>query len=240
MSEAPRRLPGLVAGAGVGPGGTVLDIGCGWGELSLRVAEAAPSCDAIGVDLGEEALAEATRRASSRGLGLTCLLPRRTRRAHRPRSRRRPRRRRGNPGLGAAGRGEPTPRLRLRLRRHPRPGARRRPGRVRRRHLVRATDTRGHGTPVGARRRVRHPRPAVLTRHRGGVRRHRCGPGVCWRSGTSSRPASSPATRPGSPPTHPTTRKRHRSATAWPPSARGTPTGTAVVLGMGYLQLVAD
>ena len=68
MSE--ERASGLVTwlAEGLAEGGTVLDIGCGWAELLLRVAEAAPSCEAIGVDLDEESLAEATRRAASRGL----------------------------------------------------------------------------------------------------------------------------------------------------------------------------
>ena len=48
--------------------GTVLDIGCGWGELLLRIAEAAPSCQAVGVDTDESSLQEARRRASARGL----------------------------------------------------------------------------------------------------------------------------------------------------------------------------
>jgi SAM-dependent methyltransferase len=68
MSE--ERASGLVSwlAEGLDSGQTVLDVGCGWAELLLRVAEAAPSCQAIGVDLDEEALAEATRRAASRGL----------------------------------------------------------------------------------------------------------------------------------------------------------------------------
>ncbi len=64
------RASRLVAwlGAGLPSGGTVLDIGCGWGELALRVAEAEPSCLAIGVDLEESSLEEARRRATARGV----------------------------------------------------------------------------------------------------------------------------------------------------------------------------
>ena len=64
------RASGLVSwlAQGLSDGGTVLDIGCGWGELLLRVAAAAPQCAAIGVDTDEPSLGEARRRASSRGL----------------------------------------------------------------------------------------------------------------------------------------------------------------------------
>lgn len=54
--------------AGLTEGGTVLDVGCGWGELLLRVTAAAPLARAIGVDLDEGHIAEACRRADDRGL----------------------------------------------------------------------------------------------------------------------------------------------------------------------------
>lgn len=47
---------------------TVLDVGCGWGELLLRVLEAAPSATGLGVDLDEESLAAAREAAARRGL----------------------------------------------------------------------------------------------------------------------------------------------------------------------------
>lgn len=53
---------------GLVDGGTVADAGCGWGELLLRVARAAPQARAVGVDLDEVGIAEAGRRAEERGL----------------------------------------------------------------------------------------------------------------------------------------------------------------------------
>jgi cyclopropane fatty-acyl-phospholipid synthase-like methyltransferase len=53
---------------GVKDGGTVLDVGCGWGELLLRVAAAAPLARAVGIDLDESQIVEARRRAAERGL----------------------------------------------------------------------------------------------------------------------------------------------------------------------------
>ena len=61
------ELAGWLA-AGVADGGTVLDVGCGWGELALRVAAAAPLARVIGIDLDETRIAEACRRAGVRGL----------------------------------------------------------------------------------------------------------------------------------------------------------------------------
>ncbi|MGW2209417.1 SAM-dependent methyltransferase [Streptomyces sp. NPDC001781] len=47
---------------------TVLDIGCGWGELLLRVLEAVPKARGTGVDLDETDLARGRRSAAERGL----------------------------------------------------------------------------------------------------------------------------------------------------------------------------
>jgi cyclopropane fatty-acyl-phospholipid synthase-like methyltransferase len=47
---------------------TVLDVGCGWAELLLRVLEAAPTARGLGVDLDEEAITGAHRHAVDRGL----------------------------------------------------------------------------------------------------------------------------------------------------------------------------
>lgn len=54
--------------AGLAEGGTVLDVGCGWGELLLRVAAEAPLARAVGIDLDADRIGEAGRRAVSRGL----------------------------------------------------------------------------------------------------------------------------------------------------------------------------
>ncbi|ROR90778.1 methyltransferase family protein [Nocardioides aurantiacus] len=55
--------------AGLVDGGTVLDVGCGWAELLLRVLEAAPRARGVGVDLDADRVAEGRSRASARGLG---------------------------------------------------------------------------------------------------------------------------------------------------------------------------
>ena len=47
---------------------TVLDVGCGWGELLLRVLEAAPGATGTGLDLDEPALAAAREAAEHRGV----------------------------------------------------------------------------------------------------------------------------------------------------------------------------
>jgi predicted O-methyltransferase YrrM len=64
------RANGLVAwlADGLTAGATVLDVGCGWGELSLRVAAAAPQAQVVGVDLDEQSLEVARRHARERGL----------------------------------------------------------------------------------------------------------------------------------------------------------------------------
>ncbi|MEV0317883.1 SAM-dependent methyltransferase [Streptomyces sp. NPDC050658] len=53
----------------VSPGvGSVLDIGCGWGELMLRFLAAAPGATGTGVDLNAEDLARGRAAAEERGL----------------------------------------------------------------------------------------------------------------------------------------------------------------------------
>ena len=47
---------------------TVLDIGCGWGELMLRVLEAVPGATGVGIDLNGEDLARGRANAAARGL----------------------------------------------------------------------------------------------------------------------------------------------------------------------------
>ena len=47
---------------------TILDIGCGWGELLLRTLAEAPTARGRGVDTDEALLARATAKAAHRGL----------------------------------------------------------------------------------------------------------------------------------------------------------------------------
>jgi SAM-dependent methyltransferase len=47
---------------------TVLDIGCGWGELMLRILAAAPEATGVGIDLNEDDLARGRQNARARGL----------------------------------------------------------------------------------------------------------------------------------------------------------------------------
>ncbi|MGW7254682.1 SAM-dependent methyltransferase [Streptomyces sp. NPDC054834] len=56
-----RRLAGLRPA-------TVLDIGCGWGELMLRVLDAVPDARGTGIDLRAEDLARGRLNAEARGL----------------------------------------------------------------------------------------------------------------------------------------------------------------------------
>lgn len=55
-----RRLLERIAGL---PGRTVLDIGCGAGELALAIAAARPDATVIGVDISPDLVAEARKRA---------------------------------------------------------------------------------------------------------------------------------------------------------------------------------
>jgi SAM-dependent methyltransferase len=48
---------------------TVLDLGCGWGELMLRVLAAVPGATGTGIDLNAEDLARGRRTALDRALG---------------------------------------------------------------------------------------------------------------------------------------------------------------------------
>jgi SAM-dependent methyltransferase len=63
-----QRAAGLVAFLTGHAPGTVLDLGCGWGELLLRVLERAPDAHGHGVDQDEAALAHGRDLAAARGL----------------------------------------------------------------------------------------------------------------------------------------------------------------------------
>ncbi|NBM19396.1 cyclopropane-fatty-acyl-phospholipid synthase family protein [Streptomyces sp. GC420] len=58
----------LVRACALPPGGRALDLGCGWGELLMRVVDSAPGATGDGVDTDEDALARGERLAGERGL----------------------------------------------------------------------------------------------------------------------------------------------------------------------------
>jgi SAM-dependent methyltransferase len=67
LSEA--RAARIVARLTANHPGSVLDIGCGWGELMLRVLAAAPQATGLGLDTDEGDLARGRASAQARGLG---------------------------------------------------------------------------------------------------------------------------------------------------------------------------
>ncbi|MEU6848279.1 class I SAM-dependent methyltransferase [Streptomyces sp. NPDC046716] len=67
LSES--RATGLVERLALGKPSGVLDIGCGWGELMLRVLDAVPGATGRGIDLNAEDLARGRANAAARGLG---------------------------------------------------------------------------------------------------------------------------------------------------------------------------
>ncbi|MFD2079131.1 Methyltransferase domain-containing protein [Actinopolymorpha cephalotaxi] len=67
-----RRLHERVAQiAGITPGQTVVDVGCGTGNLSLAVLAAQPGARVTGLDPDDDALRRAARKALRRGVSLT-------------------------------------------------------------------------------------------------------------------------------------------------------------------------
>jgi SAM-dependent methyltransferase len=63
------RASKLVRFLAEGLDGTVLDIGCGWAELLLRVVAAAPAARGVGVDADEACIEHGRTLAEQRGLG---------------------------------------------------------------------------------------------------------------------------------------------------------------------------
>lgn len=49
--------------------GTVVDVGCGWAELLIRVLEREPNAKGLGIDLNADAVAHARALARERGIG---------------------------------------------------------------------------------------------------------------------------------------------------------------------------
>jgi len=63
-----QRATELVRALPISPGHHVLDLGCGWGELLLRILAAHPATTGTGVDTSREALDRGLRAAAQRGL----------------------------------------------------------------------------------------------------------------------------------------------------------------------------
>lgn len=63
-----KRANALVAALPISPGHHVLDLGCGWGELLLRILVAHPATTGTGVDSERVALDRGVRLAAQRGL----------------------------------------------------------------------------------------------------------------------------------------------------------------------------
>jgi 16S rRNA G1207 methylase RsmC len=55
--------------------GTHLDLGCGWGPISLALAAAAPDAEVLAVDVNPRALELTAENAASAGLAVTALTP---------------------------------------------------------------------------------------------------------------------------------------------------------------------
>jgi cyclopropane fatty-acyl-phospholipid synthase-like methyltransferase len=66
LSEA--RAARLIERLTQGKPGTVLDVGCGWGELMLRILQALPAATGLGLDLNETDLNRGRDNAKTRGL----------------------------------------------------------------------------------------------------------------------------------------------------------------------------
>jgi SAM-dependent methyltransferase len=62
------RADRLAADLGAAAPSTVLDLGCGWGELLLRILAACPSARGVGVDVHGPDLARGRANAAARGL----------------------------------------------------------------------------------------------------------------------------------------------------------------------------
>lgn len=66
---APWRLDRQAAELAATTPRTIVDIGCGWGELIQRVAQAAPDAKAYGIDADQELLERGRVSAAERGIG---------------------------------------------------------------------------------------------------------------------------------------------------------------------------
>ncbi|GBF87498.1 cyclopropane fatty acid synthase [Raphidocelis subcapitata] len=69
------KIDAIIDAAGIGPGDSVLEIGCGWGAFAIRAVQRT-GCRITGLTLSKEQLAEAAKRVEAAGLGdrITLLL----------------------------------------------------------------------------------------------------------------------------------------------------------------------
>ena len=216
----------------------MLDAGCGWGELLVRVVEAAPAAHGIGIDLDTGRIEEARRRAEARGVADRVTFTdadasdRRTRRADAVVAI-------GSSQVWGAESEEPGPLDYAAALAALRAGVRR-GGRV------------VYGEGIWSRPPTRRPSerspgwttssstsPTSSSSPSSTGSRSPESPRPRRRSGTPSSPATAPATPPGWPRTRPTTRRPRRSATRGCGQRAAYLRGYRGVLGLAYLQLIA-
>ncbi|KNC53268.1 cyclopropane-fatty-acyl-phospholipid synthase [Thecamonas trahens ATCC 50062] len=62
------KLDAVIARAGIQPGDSILEIGCGWGSFAIRAASTIPGIRLVGITISREQLALAQKRVTALGL----------------------------------------------------------------------------------------------------------------------------------------------------------------------------